>query len=154
MVSVQPRYNLLFREMERELFPLCQEEGIGVVCYNPLAGGLLSGKQKRSDDPLEGSRFALATSAGQQYRDRYWKDREFDTVETFNDLAAQAGVSPVTLAIAWVMANPVVTAPLIGASRLEQLDESLAAATYSLDASLKTRLDELTVEYRRGDSPR
>ena len=72
--SVQPRYNLLFREFERELFPLCREEGIGVIPYNPLAGGLLTGKHS-PDAPLEGTRFTLG-SAGPRYRERYWHDRE------------------------------------------------------------------------------
>ncbi len=153
IVSVQPRYNLLFREVERELFPLCAEEGIGVTPYNPLAGGLLTGKQKK-DAAVAGSRFALKTTAGEQYRERYWKDREFETVDRFVALAAEAGVAPATLALSWVLANPVITAPLIGASRPEQLDDSIAAASYKLEPALKEKLDALTVEYRRGDSPR
>ena len=78
--SVQPRYNLLFREFERELFPLCLEEGIGVIPYNPIAGGMLSGKHDRSKAPEEGTRFTLGT-AGRMYQDRYWHDNVFDTVD-------------------------------------------------------------------------
>lgn len=154
VVSVQPRYNLLFREIERELLPLCLEEGIGVIPYNPLAGGLLSGKHKRDTGPAQGSRYALNSDAGAQYRERYWKDRELDTVDAFVRLAAEAGVSPVTLSVAWVLANPAITAPIVGASRPEQLDLSIAAATYKLDPALKEKLDALTVEYRRGDAVR
>ena len=84
--SVQPRYNLLFRQIEREMLPYCGEEGIGVIPYNPIAGGLLSGKHARSAPPPEGSRFTLGNAA-QNYQDRYWHDREFDTVEALGELA-------------------------------------------------------------------
>jgi aryl-alcohol dehydrogenase-like predicted oxidoreductase len=150
--SVQPRYNLLFRQIEREMLPYCREEGIGVIPYNPIAGGLLSGKHKRAGAPPEG-RFTLGT-AGPMYQERYWHDREFETVEALGQMADEAGVSLVTLSVAWVLANPAVTAPIIGASRPEQLDASLAAAEYALDDELKRRLDERTHEYRMGDAPR
>jgi aryl-alcohol dehydrogenase-like predicted oxidoreductase len=151
--SVQPRYNLLFRQIEREMLPYCGEEGIGVIPYNPIAGGLLSGKHARSAPPPEGSRFTLGTAA-QNYQERYWHDREFDTVEVLSDLAGQAGVSLVTLAVAWVLAHPAVTAPIIGASRPDQLADSLAAAEYTLDPELKSQLDKVTHDYRMGDAPR
>jgi len=151
--SVQPRYNLLFRQIEREMLPFCLEEGVGVIPYNPIAGGLLSGKHSRSAPPPEGSRFTLGSAAG-IYQDRYWHDREFDTVDELGQLADQAGVSLVTLSVAWVLANKAITAPIIGASRPEQLDASLAAAEYKLDDDLKQRLDERTHQYRMGDAPR
>jgi aryl-alcohol dehydrogenase (NADP+) len=150
--SVQPRYNLLFRQIEREMLPYCREEGIGVIPYNPIAGGLLSGKHKRAGAPPEG-RFTLGT-AGPMYQERYWHDREFETVDALGQMADEAGVSLVTLSVAWVLANPAVTAPIIGASRPEQLDASLAAAEHALDDELKRRLDERTHEYRMGDAPR
>jgi len=151
--SVQPRYNLLFRQIEREMLPYCAEEGIGVIPYNPIAGGLLSGKHARSAPPPEGSRFTLGT-AGPMYQERYWHGREFDTVEVLRGLAEQAGVSLVTLAVAWVLANPAVTAPIIGASRPDQLADSLAALDFTLDAELREQLDKVTHEYRMGDAPR
>jgi 1-deoxyxylulose-5-phosphate synthase len=150
---VQPRYNLLFRQIEREMLPYCAEEGIGVIPYNPIAGGLLSGKHTNASPPPEGSRFTLGNAA-QNYQDRYWHQREFDTVEALRDLAEQAEVGLVTLAVAWVLANPAVTAPIIGASRPDQLDASLAALDYKLDTDLKANLDELTHDYRMGDAPR
>ena len=150
---VQPRYNLLFRQIEREMLPYCREEGIGVIPYNPIAGGLLSGKHSRADPPPESTRFTLGT-AGKMYQDRYWHDREFDTVEALRGLADEAGVSLVTLSVAWVLANQAITAPIIGASRPEQLAASLAAAEFTLDDDLKRRLDEYTYEYRLGDAPR
>jgi len=151
--SVQPRYNLLFRQIEREMLPFCQEEGVGVIPYNPIAGGLLSGKHSRTAPPPEGTRFTLG-SAAQSYQDRYWHDCEFDTVDALRKLAGQAGVSLVTLSVAWVLANQAITAPIIGASRLEQLDASLAAVGFALDDDLKGQLDQLTHEYRMGDAPR
>jgi 1-deoxyxylulose-5-phosphate synthase len=151
--SVQPRYNLLFRQIEREMLPFCAEDGVGVISYNPIAGGLLSGKHNRSAPPPEGSRFTLGY-AGPMYQERYWHEQMFDTVEALRKLADEAGVSLVTLSVAWVLANQAITAPIIGASRPEQLDDSLAAATYQLDPDLKQRLDQLTHDYRMGDAPR
>jgi len=152
IASVQPRYNLLFREFERELFPLCASEGIAVIPYNPIAGGMLSGKHVGGEPP-EGTRFTLGNAAW-RYQERYWHDCVFDTVEAIRKVADEAGLPMATLAVAWVMANPVVTAPILGASRPEQLDATLAAADVTLDADLLTRLDDLTVGYRFGDADR
>jgi len=149
---VQPRYNLLFRQIEREMLPYCAEDGVGVIPYNPIAGGMLSGKHVRAKPPPEG-RFTLGW-AGQAYQDRYWHDREFGTVDALRAVADKAGVSLVTLSVAWVMANKAITAPIVGASSPGQLDASLAAAEFTLDDDLKRELDELTAEYRLGDAPR
>ena len=151
--SVQPRYNLLFRQIEREMLPFCAEEGVGVIPYNPIAGGLLSGKYDRQAPPPDGSRFTLG-HAGTTYQNRYWHDQEFDTVDQLISLAKEAGVSLVTLSVAWVLSNGAITAPIIGASRPDQLDSSLEAAQYVLDDELKARLNEVTHEYRMGDAPR
>jgi aryl-alcohol dehydrogenase-like predicted oxidoreductase len=151
--TVQPRYNLLFRQIERDLLPLCREEALAVIPYNPLAGGLLSGKHRRETGPTPGTRFTLGNAAS-RYQDRYWHEREFATVEALRPLAAEAGLSPTQLALAWTLAEPAITAPIVGASRPEQLDDAIAAVEKPLDAALKARLDELTVEYRWGDDPR
>jgi aryl-alcohol dehydrogenase-like predicted oxidoreductase len=151
--SVQPRYNLLFRQIERELLPLCAVEGLAVIPYNPLAGGFLSGKHRRDAGPTPGTRFTLGTAA-RRYQQRYWREPEFETVEALRGLAAEAGMSMVQLALAWVLAHPAVTAPIVGASRPAQLDDALAAVGKTLDLGLKTRLDELTADYRFGDDPR
>ena len=151
--SVQPRYNMLFREIERELLPLCAEEGIGVIPYNPIAGGLLSGKHNREAGPEEGSRFTLGTAA-ERYQDRYWHEGMFETVEQLRPIAQEAGMALPQMAVAWVMANPAITAPIIGASRPEQLDDTMKAAETPMDADLKTRLDDLTANYRKGDAAR
>jgi aryl-alcohol dehydrogenase (NADP+) len=150
--SVQPRYNLLFREIERELLPLCAEEEVAVIPYNPLAGGLLTGKH-RAGAPTEGSRFTLGR-AGEMYQDRYWQEQMFATVEEIRAVAEDVGVPMTTLAVQWTLANPVVTAPIIGASRPEQLAASIAALDTTIDAAVKARLDELTAVYRQGDHDR
>ena len=151
--SVQPRYNLLFRQIERELLSLCREEGIGVIPYNPLAGGFLSGKHRRDAGPTAGTRFTLGNAA-ERYQDRYWHEREFETVEALRPLAAEAGMPLARLAVAWMLAEPAITSPIVGASRPEQLDDVLPATEKPLDAALKARLDEMTREYRWGDDPR
>ncbi|WP_395709169.1 aldo/keto reductase [Reyranella sp.] len=152
--SVQPRYNLLFRPFERELLVLCQEEGIAVIPYNPLAGGLLTGKHDQSAPPPADSRFTLG-SAGARYQARYWHDREFATIERLRAVTNEAGMSLATLAVAWVLSHPAITAPIVGASRPEQLADSLAAAENgALPADLKAKLDELTAEWRAIDADR
>ena len=143
---VQPRYNLLYRRNELELFPLCEQEGIGVIPYNPIAGGLLSGKHRAAAAPTEGTRFTLG-SAGSRYQDRYWHDRQFETVEQLKQLAEEAGMPLVTMAVAWCLAQPAVTAPIIGASRPDQLDASIAALDVELDPDLVARIDALTSDY-------
>ena len=151
--SVQPRYNLLFRQIERELLPLCEEERIGVIPYNPLAGGLLTGKHARGGAPTPGTRFTLGT-AGARYQDRYWHEREFATVEDIRKVAADAAVPMAQLAVSWVLAHPAVTSAIVGASRPEQIAGLLPAASVDLPADVKAQLDALTAEYRMGDDSR
>jgi len=153
LVSLQPRYSLLFREMERELLPLALAEGLAVLPYNPLAGGLLTGKYRPTQTPAEGTRFTVG-NAGSMYQQRYWHEREFRTIEQIRGVVAEAGLPLIAVAIAWVLAHPAITSAIIGASRPEQLKDSLAGATLNLDPSLKTKLDELTAEYRHGDAIR
>jgi len=152
LVSVQPRYNLLFRQAERDLLPLCAEEGLAVIPYNPLAGGMLTGKHNRAAPPPEGSRFTLGTAGG-EYQDRYWKEREFDTVDGIVALAKEIGIDPAILSVSWVLANRAVTSAIVGASRPDHLRTSVAAAEYQLDPEVKVRLDELSREHRMGDAP-
>jgi aryl-alcohol dehydrogenase (NADP+) len=150
--SVQPRYNMLFRENERELFPLCADESIAVIPYNPLAAGMLTGKH-RTGAPTEGTRFTLGR-AQDLYRERYWHDRMFESVEAIRAIAEDAATPMTTLAIQWVLANPVITSPIVGASRPEQLAASVAAVDTPLDPTIKAELDELTAVYRHGDHDR
>jgi aryl-alcohol dehydrogenase-like predicted oxidoreductase len=129
---VQPRYNLLYREIEAELLPLCRDQGLGVIAYNPLAGGFLTGKY-RSLEPVPGTRFTLSKT-GDLYRERYWHQAQLDAVEQLRRFFEPRGKSLVQVAVAWVLAQPGLTSAIVGASRPEQLDESLAAVDLKLDA--------------------
>jgi 1-deoxyxylulose-5-phosphate synthase len=130
---VQPRYNLLYREIESELLPLCLDRGIGVIAYNPLAGGLLTAKYRSPEaPPPPGTRFALGKT-GDLYRERYWHRAQFDAVEHLRGFFELRGKSLVSVAVAWVMTQPGVTCAIVGASRPDQLDDSLAAADLQLN---------------------
>jgi aryl-alcohol dehydrogenase-like predicted oxidoreductase len=130
---VQPRYNLLYREIETELLPLCRDQGLGVIPYNPLAGGFLSGKYRAQEAPAAGTRFTLGKT-GDLYRDRYWQQAQFEAVEHLRRFFEPRGKSLVHVAVAWVLAQPGITAAIVGASRPEQLDDSLKAVDLTLDA--------------------
>lgn len=130
---VQPRYNLLYREIESELLPLCRDQGLGVIAYNPLAGGFLSGKYRTLEAPPAGTRFTLGKT-GDLYRDRYWQQAQLEAVEFLRKFLEPRSKPLVTTAIAWVLAQPGITCAIIGASKPEQLDASLAAVKLTLDA--------------------
>ena len=149
--TVQPRYNLLFREFERELLPLCEVDSIGVIPYNPLAGGMLTGKHDPASEPTPGTRFTLGTAQG-RYQRRYWHGSAFEAVADIGRVAAEAGLKTATLALAWVLHNPVITAPIIGASAPEQLVETVAALEVQLGDDVLTLLEEITHHFRFGDA--
>jgi aryl-alcohol dehydrogenase-like predicted oxidoreductase len=153
-VSVQPRYNLLFRQIERELLPLAAEEQLAVMPYNPLAGGLLTGKHRHDVKPSEGRFTEALGEAGARYQERYWHEREFETIEQLKSIVAPSGESLTKVSLAWVLANPLITSAIIGASRAEQLTDTFAAADFVLDGALKKQLDEASVQYRWGDAAR
>jgi aryl-alcohol dehydrogenase-like predicted oxidoreductase len=140
--SVQPRFNLLYREIETELLPLCRSEGLGVIVYNPMAGGFLSGKYKKGDDPWEGSRFLLGT-AGRRYQQRYWHDANFDAVDRFREGVSARGLTPASVAIAWVLAQPGISSAIVGASSAEQLSAPLEAVDLDLDEELAQICDRM-----------
>ena len=130
---VQPRYNLLYREIESELLPLCREQGLGVIPYNPLAGGFLTAKyHSLAEPPPPNTRFSLGKT-GELYRGRYWQQAQLEAVERLQAFFAPRGKKLATVAVAWVMSRPGVSAAIVGASRPEQLDDSLAAAGLKLD---------------------
>ncbi|MCC5873614.1 MAG: aldo/keto reductase [Gammaproteobacteria bacterium] len=140
--SVQPRYNMLYREIETELLPLCRHRGLGVLVYNPLAGGLLSGKYRSGEPPREGTRFTLGNAAD-RYQARYWQAVQLEAVERLQQAVTERGQDLVTVAVAWVLAQPGVTSAIIGASRPEQLPANLAASGFELDDELQALCDAL-----------
>jgi len=144
---VQPRYNLLNRVYERDLLPLCRAAGIGVVPYNPLGAGMLTGKYHRGQEPPEGSRFALG-DYGRMYQKRYWNETMFDVVEAVGEIATELSVTPAQIAVAWLLAQPDITAPLVGASRPEQLRDTVGALEVRLPEAALRRLDEASSPFR------
>jgi 1-deoxyxylulose-5-phosphate synthase len=134
----QPMYNLIARGIEDEYLPFCRRFGVAVVPYNPLAGGLLTGKHSSQSAPTPGTRF----DANKMYQDRYWHNDDFTAVEELSAIAREAGKTLVELALQWMLSQPVVDSIILGASRLEQLQENLKAAEGpALDKSVLERCD-------------
>jgi aryl-alcohol dehydrogenase-like predicted oxidoreductase len=149
---IQPRYNLLFREFENELFPLCKEEKVGVIVYNPLAGGFLTGKHDRNKDPETKGRFDLGES-GKLYQNRYWHDTQFDIVDSMKEFFSTRNKTLTSASLAWVLSNPVVTSAIVGASKPGQLTDSLQAINIKLDETEMEFLNSLWYRLPRIDDP-
>lgn len=126
LASVQPRYNLLFRMIEEELVPLSLAEGVGIIPYNPLAGGMLTGRYQAGQAVQANTRFGL-DGAGRLYQERYWQDATFTVVEDYRNWCRERERDMTTTAVQWVMNQPGITSTILGASRPEQLENSLAA---------------------------
>ena len=138
--TVQPRYNLLYRDIETELLPLCRSDGLGVIVYNPLAGGFLSGKYAKGTEPQAGTRFTLGNAA-RTYQQRYWNEAQFDAVAALRSVVDARSQSLASVAVAWVLAQPGITSAIVGASKPSQLDDTLAAADLRLDDELLQACD-------------
>ena len=149
--SVQPRYNLLYRDIENDLLPLCSDQGVGVIVYNPLAGGFLTGKHKIDAPPADNTRFAVA---GKLYTDRYWNQASFESVEKLKAFFHPRGKSLVHVAIAWVLSQNVVTSAIVGATSAAQLNDSLSGYEMNLDEEEKGACDDLWFELPRQRDPR
>ncbi len=133
---VQPRYNLLYREIDNELLPLCRDQGLGVLAYNPLAGGFLTGKYQDLEKPVPGTRFTLGKT-GDLYRERYWQQAQLEAVQQLQKFLEPRHRSLLQVALAWILSQPGITAAIVGASRPQQLEDSLAAVNLTLDAEEK-----------------
>lgn len=131
--SDQPRYNILYREIENEILPLCRAENLGVITYNPLAGGFLTGRYKPGQSVVDGTRFSLYQS-GKLYQNRYWQEAQFMAVEQLRQFFEPRQRSLAQVALAWVLAQPGITSAILGASRPEQLGETLPAIDLKLEA--------------------
>jgi len=136
---VQPMYNLAKRQAEVEILPLARAEGLGVITYSPLGGGLLSGKYGVGVRPDRGR-----LVENEMYRTRYGVESYYETAGRFAAYAAERGVHPVTFAIAWVARHPAVTAPIIGARNPDQLEPSLAAAGFVMDDEVYSDVSDLS----------
>ena len=136
---VQPMYNLVKRQAEVEILPLALAEELAVISYSPLGGGLLTGKYGSGRRPASG-RLVENT----MYATRYGDAAYYDVADRFTAYARESGADPVTLAVAWVMAHPAVTAPIVGARNVEQLEASLAAAEFSMTAEIYAEISALS----------
>jgi aryl-alcohol dehydrogenase (NADP+) len=136
-VSMQNHYNLIYREEEREMIPLCIDEGVSVIPWSPLARGFLAGNRTR-DKAGDTSRSKTDDYA----HSMYYSDSDFDVVDRVIEIARQRGVKPAQIALAWLLHKPGVTAPIVGASKMEQLDDALAAIDIALTADEMKSLEE------------
>ena len=152
--AAQPRYNILFREIENEVFPLCREQGLGVVVYNPLAGGFLAGKYQRAREPAPNTRFGLVSDPHSLYRERYFKDHHFEAVEALKGFFRPRQREVLHAALAWVLAKPEVTSAILGASRPEQLKQGLAGIEVRLDEEEMRFCDDIWFSLPRARDPR
>ena len=142
-VSMQNHYNLVYREEEREMLPLCRAEGIGVIPWSPLARGFLAGNRERatgSEEKKGGD--TLRAQTDEYARSLYYADADFRVVDRVVELARRHGVTPAQIALAWILRQPGVTAPIIGVTKIEQLDEAVAAVDVALDGDDCRRLEE------------
>jgi aryl-alcohol dehydrogenase (NADP+) len=137
-VSMQNHYNLVYREEEREMLPLCREEGIAVIPWSPLARGFLAGNRRRED---RGDTVRAKTDDFSHQL--YYADSDFVIADRVADLAARRGLKPAQIALAWLLAQPGVTAPIIGASKPTHLEDAVAALEIRLDAEERRFLEEL-----------
>jgi aryl-alcohol dehydrogenase-like predicted oxidoreductase len=135
---LQPQYSLVCRSIEREHVPLCIEEGIGIIPWSPLGGGMLTGKVRRDAVPPEGSR--VAQQAGQN--ERFSNAKNLEIAETLIQVADKLGKTPSQVALAWCISQPGVTSPIFGARTLAQLEDNVAAAEVELDEESIRALEE------------
>lgn len=148
--SVQPRYNLLFREIEHDLFPLCGDQGVGVIVYNPLAGGLLTGKHRRDAPPAENTRFAVAG----YYKARYWNEACFDAVERLTAFFKPREKSLTHVALAWALKQPAVTSAIVGATSAQQLRDTLRGVDLELNQEEMEECDRVWYRLPRVRDPK
>lgn len=141
-VSLQPQYSLVERNLEREILPACIEEGVGVMPWGPLGGGFLSGKYRRDEKPPEDSRIAGATDELEEAWHRRAVEGNWRTLDVMAEVSEETGKSFSQIALNWLLRQPGVTSPILGARRTEQLEDNLGATGWELDAGQVTRLSE------------
>lgn len=134
-VSMQNHYNLVYREEEREMIPCCIDQGVGLIPWSPIARGFL-GRTRASGDST------IRSQTDQYAHDMYYRDEDFDVAERAQEIAKERGVMPSQLALAWVLNKPYITAPIIGSSKIEHLDQAIAALEIKLSPEEITQLEE------------
>ena len=127
-VSMQNHYNLVYREEEREMIPLCRAEGIGIIPWSPLARGFLAGNRRRQD------KGETARAKSDEFaHNMYYQDSDFAVVDAVSDIAAKRGVPNAQVALAWLLSRKGISAPIVGASKMQHLDDAIAATELKLD---------------------
>jgi aryl-alcohol dehydrogenase-like predicted oxidoreductase len=134
-VSMQNHYNLVYREEEREMIPLCLDQGVGLIPWSPLARGLLAGNRARG-----GAQLTVRAGSDPLAEDMYTDD-DYDVVDAVRTVADERGLPPAQIALAWLLGRPAVAAPIVGATKLAHLDDAVAAVDVTLDAEEVTRLE-------------
>jgi aryl-alcohol dehydrogenase (NADP+) len=144
-------FKLIYREEEREMNPLCLDQGVGLIPWSPLARGFLSGNRSKVDIDTESKEGTSATKRAQSdqlIRQRYYADNDFEIVERLKTVAEAKQVKPAQIALAWILAKPGVTAPIVGASKMYQLEEAVAATAIKLSDEEMKSLEELYQPHR------
>jgi aryl-alcohol dehydrogenase-like predicted oxidoreductase len=134
-VSMQNHYNLLYREEEREMIPLCLDQGVGLVPWSPLARGMLAGNRERGDRRL------TARAGNDPLAEEMYGDDDFDVVDAVRDVAKRRGLPPAQIALAWLLGKPAVSAPIVGATQLRHLEDAVAAVDLTLGEDEVARLE-------------
>ncbi|WP_067454685.1 aldo/keto reductase [Actinomadura macra] len=134
-VTMQNHYNLVYREEEREMIPLCLDQGVGCIPWSPLARGLLAGNRERG-----GERNTVRANSD-AYADDLYEEADFDVVDAVREVAAERGVPAAQIALAWLLGKPAVTAPIVGATKLGHMEDAVAAADLRLDEKEVARLE-------------
>ena len=140
-VTMQNHYNLVYREEEREMIPLCLDQGIGCIPWSPLARGFLTGSRKR-DDASNAAAETTRARTDDFAHSLYYRPSDFTVVDRVTEIATQRNVKPAQVALAWILAQPAVSAPIIGASKLYQLEDAIAALNLKLTPEEITRLEQ------------
>ena len=140
-VCLQPQYSLVERNVEYEILPACEEEGLGVIPWSPLGGGFLSGKYRRGEEPPRGSRISEAVESMEEYWDRRATERNWAVLDVVGEISEAIGKSYAQISLNWLLRQPAVTAPIIGARTIEQLEDNLGASGWELD---EQQVDELS----------
>ena len=135
--TMQNYYNLVYREEEREMIPLCREEGIGLIPFSPLARGFVIGNRRKGDFGD-----TVRSKSDEFSKAHYYREEDFQVVQRVTEVAAQRGANNAQIAMAWVLAQPGITAPIIGATKMEHLDDAMAATTIKLSAEEMKALNE------------
>lgn len=140
LISAQHLFNVLRRDVEREILPACEDQGLGMMCWSPLASGLLTGKYDTSKPPEADTRIGLRAAIDMP---RYWNDNSFKIIEELKRIAQETSKTPAQVALAWLLYDRRVTSVIVGSKRIEQIDEGIEVGDWNIEASHRDRLSNV-----------